>query len=1163
MAAATPVRPMTVRAVLVHVGIALAGLAVTVGAAIWSLSADAHCTAPPGPTRTAAVRFAGTADRVAQAKSQCPQTVPAGWTPRWQAAHDAGVLHRAALVIVAGALTLLCGCRLANGIVRRTVTLEVGRRLAFGVLAVAAVNLFEDIVLEAILRDTRSVPGWVIGLVTALAVTRVLALVVIGTYAVAGLAAGVAVLFRSLLGLSLLPQFDRPLRSVTDPVGGMARRLEDLGAEAPLLAPRAERFLAPDGSPWRSTDATDDDDAVGVCFSGGGIRAASYALGALQGFLAAEVLSEVRYLSTVSGGGYTGTAWQIATRAAYDDRQVVRHGVPGPGQRPASVAVNGQADTPPLGVCSPEAKWLQTYARFLWPPVRTAEGHPGGDTCPGGHHHQDGRWASTLAFLAVAWNALRGVVFNASLLVTLLFVVSRPLGWLTRTWAFGGLGPDIGMLRPFYSWQLVALGLQTLAVVVLAFPVLWRWWGKMAASKLRRVIIGAGTTGFAAWSTWTVLLVDHPMRLHPRGSTMAVPIGWCFVIVGTVAFVTWARMDRRSAAPGFGIAVIGLGVAKLWLDGGFHTGPHGQVELDAVSAVLRIWALLGMALLMLAVLRLLVNPGDGGRRQSRFVFIGLLVLGLAMTALTVVLLAPRMGWWSVLVVAGPLAMGGYCANLLTRLPPDGVAFVGGPVNEARTMFALLAALTGTIMLAAAMWAHRWIEVRWAISDFTRWLVLAGAVLVVYAVVDQKWWSPHGFYKRRLSGTFSPVRSAEVDADGQSMVTALPLRIRTTLHTWARRVPGQPELLVCAAAYDTERISPEDNQALPFVFTADYVGSADVGFARSRDFDAVLGRQNEDYGTLRAAATISGAAVSPALGAVRLASLSQIMAFFNLRLGVWLPSPSSVNELRALMEDRLNSDDTLRWVRTRRLGYLLKELIGRYDTEDRFLYVTDGGQFENLGLYELLVRKCRLIYAFDASADKGSVRSVVHSMRMAHDRLGVDFGPVGGGPLSTADPKDLPTEWRLHLLRQLGEKAKGPEDASWPTGRLWAAAAAVFEAWYPPEVAGGERTRATVVYCQARLARDKDGALPDAVVASYAKLDRKFPNNGTGDQFIDDAQFDAYVHLGRWAAADALRRHPVTEERAPAPKPARTSANGDGPALAPPVAARTVPTTTAG
>src|SRR6476661_10426340 len=50
-----------------------------------------------------------------------------------------------------------------------------------------------------------------------------------------------------------------------------------------------------------------------LCISGGGIRSATFALGALQGLAELGILENFDYLSTVSGGGYIGswlTAWK-------------------------------------------------------------------------------------------------------------------------------------------------------------------------------------------------------------------------------------------------------------------------------------------------------------------------------------------------------------------------------------------------------------------------------------------------------------------------------------------------------------------------------------------------------------------------------------------------------------------------------------------------------------------------------------------------------------------------------------------------------------------------------------------------------------------------------------------------------------------------------------
>ena len=80
-----------------------------------------------------------------------------------------------------------------------------------------------------------------------------------------------------------------------------------------------------------------------------------------------------------------------------------------------------------------------------------------------------------------------------------------------------------------------------------------------------------------------------------------------------------------------------------------------------------------------------------------------------------------------------------------------------------------------------------------------------------------------------------------------------------------------------------------------------------------------------------------------------------MTVFNVRLGHWSPNPA---------DDRV-------WTRhDPPFGgiYLLSELFGRTQHSSPFVYLSDGGHFENLGIYELVRRGCRLIIATDAGCD---------------------------------------------------------------------------------------------------------------------------------------------------------------------------------------------------
>src|SRR5207253_2249603 len=74
----------------------------------------------------------------------------------------------------------------------------------------------------------------------------------------------------------------------------------------------------------------------------------------------------------------------------------------------------------------------------------------------------------------------------------------------------------------------------------------------------------------------------------------------------------------------------------------------------------------------------------------------------------------------------------------------------------------------------------------------------------------------------------------------------------------------------------------------------------------------------------------------------------------IRLGVWLPNPGNMPRSGPVA------------VANPRPRYSLYELVGRHTIRSRYLYVTDGGHYENLGLVELLRRRCTLIYCFDAA-----------------------------------------------------------------------------------------------------------------------------------------------------------------------------------------------------
>lgn len=62
-------------------------------------------------------------------------------------------------------------------------------------------------------------------------------------------------------------------------------------------------------------------DIVGLSLSGGGIRSASFCMGALQALQSRDLIKEIDYLSTVSGGGYIGASMVAAMTRSHENAE--------------------------------------------------------------------------------------------------------------------------------------------------------------------------------------------------------------------------------------------------------------------------------------------------------------------------------------------------------------------------------------------------------------------------------------------------------------------------------------------------------------------------------------------------------------------------------------------------------------------------------------------------------------------------------------------------------------------------------------------------------------------------------------------------------------------------------------------------------------------------
>jgi hypothetical protein len=246
-------------------------------------------------------------------------------------------------------------------------------------------------------------------------------------------------------------------------------------------------------------------------------------------------------------------------------------------------------------------------------------------------------------------------------------------------------------------------------------------------------------------------------------------------------------------------------------------------------------------------------------------------------------------------------------------------------------------------------------------------------------------------------------------------------------------------------------------------------------------------------TMGTCMSISGAAVSPNWGYHTSPVTSLLLTLFNARLGWWLPNVA-----------KSTTNDPFSWRRTYPNGFwgwlnaLFGELSGSASPITSFVNVSDGGHFENLGIYELVRRKCRFIICCDAEQDG---EYTFHGLGTAIRRCRIDFG----------------AEISIDLSGIKERNDKGWNKESWALGSITYA----------------DGSTGTLLYiklsCTGRASAD---------VMQYQALNPDFPHESTGDQFFTESQFESYRKLGLTVGLEALEAWRDREQEATTKKKQR-------------------------
>ncbi|MGB7845505.1 MAG: hypothetical protein WBL63_07805 [Candidatus Acidiferrum sp.] len=859
---------------------------------------------------------------------------------------------------------------------------------------------------------------------------------------------------------------------------------------------------------------------IGLAFSGGGIRSATFNLGVLQALANAQLLRVFDYLSTVAGGGYIG-GWLMGW---------MHH--QGIGIQKVEERLAARPDSPRESADPPEIHFLREFSNYLTP----RKGLLGAD------------------FWAFAASYVRNTLLNQIILVLALLsllLLPRTFVYLLHllesaeeglrgrfsdtvqaymeSQYFGlGLGLALGLFAVIFiglnlvsvdprrkrrdCWFTHQAAVQGLIVVPLFISAalftyglgqfLTKW--QIVEHPLYRAPILGICLYFGLWAG--ALAVRSIVRANIKATGNGGPKVWLLlataVVTGVIVgylYVPYARVlipvgdASGTAFTKWHVMTFGtpLTILMMLLAGLLHIGMMGRGMTDAhrewwgrLGGWLVIYAFCWVFLFLIAVY---FPYGLGqflGWEQQRhphhsLTFTGVLVW-IGSTIYGVVF--GKSDWSGKLISALPYRdrLLHYLAKVTPHIFILGL-LMGLSLLAATISNRITAAGSGILALPSDLNFHPGVP--------AACVLLFVAAMIFSWRVDINEFSIHYLYRNRLVrcylGASVPGRSSQPftgfsDADNFPLAS-LQIPDQSNNPKDARPIPIVNTSLNVVRG---KELALQTRKARSFAFTPLH-----GGFTRQlpgkKEWESFFG-PTEKAGcklpgyktgiTLGTTMAISGAAASPNMGSYSEPSLAFLMTLFDVRLGWWIGNPAGK-----------------RWQHgSPALGFywLLRELLGASTDDSDYVYLSDGGHFENLGIYELVRRRCKLIVACDASCDSGCEFADLHN---AIEHCRTDFG----------------VDIILDDIDQL-KPEKNPKDPAILRSRAHFVTGKVR---YNPASAQED---GLIVYIKPTLV---DGD-PDDVLG-YALTNSRFPDDTIANQWFDETHFENYRALGQAAGASAV------------------------------------------
>jgi len=879
--------------------------------------------------------------------------------------------------------------------------------------------------------------------------------------------------------------------------------------------------------------ASSKGETVGLAFSGGGIRSATFNLGVLQAVAKLNLLPCIDYLSTVSGGGYIGS-WLLVWLKRSGFAKVARQ---------LSPDWNDHEGEEPL-----QLEFLRAYSNYLTPQL----GLLSADT-----------WS-----LVATW--VRNILLNLTILVLVisaLLLLPRVVVTLSQSdryhasiygvltvalllIAISFAGRNLELFKhhqdkyPSYSEQ------WFIQWTIIIPTVLASWLGSCWLWNEGRNLVSAPT----AWRVWMVIGAAVASLVWLVASLVSLK-NWVAVVcalpegaVGGLLFFGIARLYHswaQAGYPGNHVHFVALGTAlvaaifglmlvlQIGLMGTSFHDPRRE-WWSRVSAWVTIYSLAWVSLFSLALYSPLMVTW-AGKWVSGAATLGWLVHTITGAAggrsAKTGAGGPSSGTGILIKAAPPVFVVGLLALLsfgIYRVGPtfcivghhqqpvahqEGLAVKvnldlsqDSPGKSAAVSASVKSAsVSGRFSygdLAKAYWKTVFTEKDGGsrLRIFVVALVCALLAFLLSSRVDINEFSMHLLYRNRLVRCYlgashqaegqpsaKPAGAVAAGARNPNPFTGFDPDDDLLLADLVQDAPGgrrfvgpYPILNTTLNVTHGKRLAWQERKAESFSFTPLYCGfdvkpdrAPSVQGREKKPLESNGYRPTRDYlypgegPYLGTAMAISGAAASPNMGYHSSTSLAFLMTVLDVRLGWWAGNPRRKG----------SGPWPPPWMRRGpALGilYLLLELFGSSDDERGYIYLSDGGHFENLGIYELVRRRCRYIIVGDGSADSDlKFEDLGNAIRKCRADFGVEI--------------DIDVE----RIRR---------DASTSRSR---AHCAVGKITYPDS-----QTPGTLVYLKPSLRGDEP-----TDILQYASAHSEFPHQTTADQWFDESQFESYRKLG--------------------------------------------------